>query len=64
MLELPAEALDSRLKLRDDLQWRGDGAAQGGDDGRLGGRDVVVELLDEADDLVGAFQVKLVELLA
>jgi DNA topoisomerase IB len=58
-----AEALEAALQLPDDLELRVDRQPEGANFRRLGGRDVVVELLDEADERVGAFPVNFIELL-
>jgi hypothetical protein len=63
MSEPLAETLEARLKLPDDRELGGDRQPEGADLGRLRGRDVLVEVFDEADESVGPFPVKIVELL-
>src|SRR5215213_5841776 len=60
--ELLLDALEAALEPLDDGELGVNGQPQGAHFGRLGGRDVVVELLDEAHDHLGAFPVKFVEL--
>jgi hypothetical protein len=57
-----AEALEARLELPDDRELGVDRQPEAADLGRLGGRDVFVEVFDEADDRLGPFPVKIVEL--
>ena len=63
MSEPLAEALEARLKLPDDRELGVDRQPEAADLGRLRGRDVLVEILDEADESVGPFPIKIVELL-
>jgi hypothetical protein len=52
-----AEALEPRLKLLDDGELGVDREPEGAEFGRLGSRDVFVELLDEVDDRLRAFPI-------
>jgi hypothetical protein len=61
--ESPVEASEPRLKLLDNSELRVNGQPQGAHFRRLGGHDMFVELLDEADDHLGAFPVEFIELL-
>ena len=58
------DAPEATLELPDGLELRVDGLPLVAEFRRFGGREVVVELFDEADDRVGAFPVQGVELLA
>jgi hypothetical protein len=60
--ELLLDALEPALEPLDDRELGVDGEAQGADLGRLRGRDVVVDLLDKADERVGPFPVEFVRL--
>jgi hypothetical protein len=61
--QLPLDPLETRLEPLDDQELRVDGEPEGTNLGRLGRRDVIVELLDEADEHFGAFPIEFVELL-
>jgi len=61
--ELLVDALEAALKSLDNRELSVDRQPEGVDLGRLRGRDVFVELLDEADEYIRAFPVKFVELL-
>jgi hypothetical protein len=63
MGEPRVEALKPALQSQDDFELGVNREPEGAEFGRLRSRDVVVELLDEADDHLGAFPIKLVELL-
>lgn len=57
-----AESSEAHRELPDHGELRGHGEPEGAHLRRLRGRDVCVEILDEADDYVGAFPVEFVEL--
>ncbi len=63
MCELPLDALEAALKSLDNCELSVDRQPERADLRRLRGRDVFVELLDEADDHIWALPVEFVELL-